>query len=210
LRHRSVCRRCAALAVRASIFERHLEAALLGPAQAQIPAVLVERIMTNHWSSLPRERSYALVASVLLLVVLTLSGSSLRLVPSLENAIVAHLDAERHALAQRALVKQETVKATLQPLGVELSTDLGEVTYARLCTIGQRPAAHFVLAGEQAPVTVLLLRGEHVLRPRSISTGAWAGMLLPVSGGGLAILGSPNERLDLVERQLRAGLRWLL
>jgi hypothetical protein len=67
-----------------------------------------------------------------------------------------------------------------------------EVRYAGVCDIRRRPGAHLVLAGERGPVTVLLMPDERVSQ-RTAARRRPEGVILPVDGGSLAIVGSRGE-----------------
>jgi len=71
-----------------------------------------------------------------------------------------------------------------------------EVRYAGICDIRRRPGAHLVLAGERGPVTVLLMPDERVSQRAPLRTGDLEGVVLPVDGGSMAIVGSRGEPLN--------------
>ena len=78
-----------------------------------------------------------------------------------------------------------------------------EVRYAGICDIRRRPGAHLVLAGERGPVTVLLMPDERVSQRAPLRTGNLEGVVLPVDGGSMAIVGSRGEPLNALEHRLR-------
>lgn len=129
---------------------------------------------------------------------------------TLQSDVLAHVHHEPQALEPaRPPVSSDELQAVLRPAGAELERPVGQVTYARLCPFHGRMVAHFVVQGERGPVTVLLLPDEHVAAPTPVREPGFVGTLVPLEiGGSIAIVGQPDERLDLIRDRVVAAVRW--
>jgi hypothetical protein len=86
---------------------------------------------------------------------------------------------------------------------------VGDVTYAALCPFRGRTVAHFVVRGENGPVTVLLLPHVEVDGPTPIDEEGYSGTLVPMQeGGSIAVVGEPGEPLELIRDRVAAAVRW--
>lgn len=166
----------------------------------------------------PRRRlrpvaGYALAASALLAAA---AWFGLRTEPSgnavspLPPAVIAHVRHEPAALVvTAATVAPEKFEEVLRGGRATLAGPVGQVSYAKLCPFRGRMVAHFVVQGERGPVTVLLLPEEQVDAPTPIDEGGFAGTLVPVEGGGsVAIVGQPDEPLEVIRDRLLQAVRW--
>jgi len=124
--------------------------------------------------------------------------------------LIAHILHEPAALAVTAgTVSREEFDGVLRGGRATLAGPVGHVSYARLCLFRGQFVAHFVVQGEQGPVTVMLLPDENVAAPTPIDEGGFKGMLMPVDGGGsVAIVGQPDESLEEIRDRLLRAVRW--
>jgi hypothetical protein len=126
--------------------------------------------------------------------------------------IVAHIHHEPAALVVTAdRAPQAAVDAVLQRAGASFTAPVGQVSYAKLCPFRGRMVAHFVVQGERGPVTVLLLPDEQLAGPLPFREGEFSGTLVPIEGGGaVAVVGQPDEPLELIRERFVEVLRWRL
>lgn len=212
----------ARILLRQSFQARHdqpFEQSLREAVNVAVPEDLSSRILLRQSFQVRRSRPfwrnrvYALAASVLLVVGL-LGGLGGRLLPeeapSLEEAVFAHILSEPHDETSTKRIQREALASLLAPVGAEVKSDLGQVSAASLCAIRQRIAAHIVLVGEKAPVAVLLMPSERVEERYYIEHGDLRGILSPVHGGSMAIIGEAGETLEPIETRIRSALRWRL
>lgn len=126
--------------------------------------------------------------------------------------IVAHIHHEPRSLAVTAeSVSPDRMDAMLQRAGATLRRPVGLVSYATVCPFRGRMVAHFVVQGERGPVTVLLLPDEHVTETMPVREGDFVGTVVPIPGGGsVAIVGQPDEDLELIRDRVVEAVQWRL
>lgn len=129
--------------------------------------------------------------------------------PSLADEIVAHLDHEPYALRVTDEPVDERRLAKVVPANVAaMNHDAGLITYAQTCVINGRKIPHLVIQGEQGPVTILLLPDEAVDSPVPIEGESINGVILPVGGGSVAIIGERNEKLEAIQKNVMNSVTW--
>jgi hypothetical protein len=130
----------------------------------------------------------------------------------LPTEVIAHIHHEPRALATSArTVPEDEFDGVLRRGGASLAAPVGQVTYAKLCPFRGRMVAHFVVQGERGPVTVLLLPDEHVTAALPIDEDGFKGTVVPLeSGGSFAIVGQPDEDLEVIRARLAKAVRWSL
>jgi hypothetical protein len=199
------------LADSAETFEEKLNTAMAIDA----PQDLAKRILAQQSSqrkamSSRRRQAFALAAGLILsltvIVGLYITGYS----KGLEQAVIAQVNAEPHALTLTREVQAPALEQTLKALGAELTASLGKVTFAHDCKIRKRTAAHLVVAEAETPVTVLLMPGQQVTRRSQFSHGKLNGTIVPISGGSMAIMAEQPDLIDPMEERLRSAVRWRL
>jgi hypothetical protein len=173
-------------------------------------------IETSGVAALPSRRKrilpawFALVATVAVIAILGVrmldpgTGGA-----TLAEQVLAHLDHEPQALLPTNQPVSDAELRAAVPANVStLDQSAGVITYVRSCEINGRTVPHLVIQGEAGPVTILLmpeeplsesipLRGEHV-----------NGVILPVSGGSVAIIGTRDERLEHIQREVLNSVTW--
>lgn len=202
--HADACRACQAFLEEQRLMEEQLRRALaIAP-----PAGLAARVMLKQ-SFAPRRwvPRLAVAATVLMAIAATSVTYLWNRPQSLEAEVLAHIHAEPEALAAPGPVDADKLAAVLRALGAQLDSAPVEVRYAGICDIRRRPGAHLVLAGERGPVTVLLMPDERVSQRAPLRTGNLEGVVLPVDGGSLAIVGRRGEPLNALEHRLRVQFR---
>lgn len=198
--HRRECLMCAAFAAREDQFELRLRRAL----HVAPPPDLTARALLRQTLDQTRDRrAYSLAAGVLLM--LTLAGGLLfrTSLPSLEEAVVAHIQEEPASLITASRLSLTQVNHTLKTLDLRAEASLGEVRYAGVCRIRRGEGAHLVLAGAQGPVTVLLMPGESVAGRVTFQRDQLHGVILPTGPGSMAIVGGTAAEIQGIEQRLR-------
>lgn len=191
-------------------FDALLEAALRVP---------VERSAAGQGASAPRPRPRwpafaAIAASMVLAAALWfgLQGRTPTDVSPLGPEIIAHILHEPASLAVSAsTVPAQEFDEVLRRGRAGLAQPVGRVSYAKLCPFRGEMVAHFVVQGEKGPVTVMLLPHEEVAGPTPIDEDGFIGTIVPVEGGGsAAIVGTPDEDIQIIQDRLQQAVRWRL
>jgi hypothetical protein len=210
--HRASCRECADTVARSAHLERRLHEAV----SVDVPENLASRILLKQsfvshperpwWRS---RRVYALAASMLLMLGLaTLGYQSYHEQQRLSREFVALVNGAPHALAATRPVSDNEITAALEPTGLDLEGNIGNVTFAGRCLVRDKLSGHIVVKGETAPVTVFLMTDRLVDRRTTIRTANYSGIVLPQGSGSIAIVSAPGETLDSVEARVRSALRF--
>jgi len=202
--HAETCRACQAFLEEQRQMEERLRRvlAVAPPPGLTARVMLKQSFAPRHW--LPR---LAVAATVLMAIAATSVTYLWNRPLLLEAEVLAHIQAEPEALAARGPADAGKLAAVLRVLGAQLDGVPGEVRYAGVCDIRRRPGAHLVLAGQHGPITVLLLPDERVPQRMMVGDASLEGVVLPVNGGSLAIVGNRGEPLDALERRLRVQFR---
>ena len=128
---------------------------------------------------------------------------------SLADEIVAHLDHEPYALRVTDEPVSERRLAKVVPADVaSMNHDAGLITYAQTCVINGKKVPHLVIQGEHGPVTILLLPDEAIDDAVELEGESINGVLLPVGGGSVAIIGERNEELEPIRQNVMNSVTW--
>jgi len=209
-RHRRECALCSAYVAKSAHFERKLGEAM----RVEVPEGLISRIRlrqafcAEHRRLRWRRLGLALAATLVLTMGVVVTG--LREAPSagLDRAVLELIAQAQFSFQPRDPVALERIRSVLQPLGVDLTDEIGTVTFASPCVVRGRLAGHLVVQGEKAPITVLLMPRERVRERAPLTDDNMNGYLLPADEGAIAIIGAPGERLEAIEQRVRAAVRW--
>jgi hypothetical protein len=153
-------------------------------------------------------RAWAIAASLLLAVAAGLALWSARPSDSLASEVVAHMQGEPASWASVERVPSSALDYVLRRSGVRLHAAAGEVVYAHSCWFRGRFVPHLVVRGEHGPVTVLVLRGEHVKTASRFQEAGYSGMLVPAPGGSIAVLGQGSADVEEPARRVLQALEW--
>jgi hypothetical protein len=128
---------------------------------------------------------------------------------SLDHAIVQIIRDEFLMLTTTGNVGDAELDTTLGVIGLSLRAPLDNVRFATNCVIRGRTAAHWILQGTRAPITVFVMPNEPLARITPIIAGSMHGLLVPVAGGGsIAVVGAKGERLHEVGERVAAVVNW--
>ena len=173
-------------------------------------------IDTSDIVSLPARRRFtvpvglAVAATVILaaFVGFRMFGSNVSY-PSLADEIVAHLDHEPYALRVTDEPVSDRRLAKIVPADVaSMNHEAGLITYAQTCVINGKDIPHLVIQGERGPVTILLLPDEAIDDAVQLEGESINGVLLPVGGGSIAIIGERDEQLETIQQNVVNSVTW--
>jgi hypothetical protein len=175
-------------------------------------AARLERRPVSRARGLPGSRRWVRFGAAAALVIATALWLGVPEPSELPAAVMAHVRHEPASLVRtEQSVPAPRIDEVLRQAGAELARPVGLVTYVKLCPFRGRMVAHFVVQGEQGPVTVLLLPEENVVRTTPVREDGFVGTLVPLEiGGSIAIVGEPRESLDAIRDRLVSAVRWQL
>lgn len=161
------------------------------------------RIATPAW--------FALAASVLIALVIGVrfSGSSGSAYASLADEVLAHVSHETAATrVTNVAVPDDHLHAVVPAEIADMDRSEALITYAKSCPINGNDIPHLVIQGKQGPVTILLMPEENIPAAIELNDERSHGVLLPVGKGSVAIIGSREEKLDEIQKQVLQSVRW--
>jgi hypothetical protein len=151
----------------------------------------------------------ALAASVVLCVGLGALLWALRPQPSLAAGVLRHIQWESGSWSAVAPMTAQATAQVLAGAGVALDPAEMTVTYARICLFDGHWVPHLVVRTASGPVTVMVLRQEHVAGRQSFRQNGYSGTLVPAPAGGtLAVVAQGEADMDAVTRALDPHLHW--
>lgn len=209
LRHKRECARCAEAAARAARFSD----ALAEAARVETPENLSSRILLKQsFSSVPRKRFrrrfLAMAASIVAAAGLAVSGVLyLDREDALAEEIFAVIRHADHAMSSTATLDMPPVARALAGAGFDLTGTLDKVTYAGHSRVAGKLSGHIVIQGELAPCSIFLIPDIRVAERYTIRDENLRGLVVPIEGGVLAIVGAPDELLAPVAERLKASVR---
>jgi hypothetical protein len=213
--HLSACSDCRAFRDGMRSLDRRIGRALeIAVPELRMPEL--PDIDTADVVSLPARRRFtspawlAVAATIVLaaFVGLRMVGSNVTYA-SLADEIVAHLDHEPYALRVTDEPVSDRRLAKVVPANVaDMNHDAGLITYAQTCVINGKKIPHLVVQGEHGPVTILLLPDEAIDDAVQLEGESINGVLLPVGGGSVAIIGERNEKLETIQENVVNSVTW--
>lgn len=175
------------------------------------PSVDSDKVVSlASWRKFSRPTGFALAATVLLAAVIGIRMSGVGgSYGSLEEQILAHVDREPGAFRETSAPVSERRLARTVPANIaHLNHDAGVITYAQSCRINGNTVPHLVIRGERGPITILLMPEESVGETRIIDGLNVRGVILPVGGGSIAIIGEREEQLERVKQFMLESVNW--
>ena len=213
--HADSCASCEAYRTEILALNTRLKAAL----EINVPEFTMPELPdldTDNVVSMANRRNFskptwfALAASVLLAAVIGVrmmdTGETYG---TLESQVLAHLDHERGSLQVTSSPVSDSRLERVVPDNVAtMNHEAGLITYAQSCTINGKSVPHLVIQGERGPITILLMPDEEVAKASSFEGVNTQGIILPVGGGSIAIIGEREERLDRVKQNVLDSVTW--
>jgi hypothetical protein len=151
----------------------------------------------------------ALAASLVLSVGLGILFWTLRPQASLAAGVLGHIALESQSWSEVTPMTGAATAEVLAGAGVTLTTSDTTVTYARTCLFNGHWVPHLVVRTATGPVTIMVLRQEHIPARESFRQNGYSGILVPVPAGGtLAVIAQGEPNMDDVARALAPHLHW--
>ena len=127
----------------------------------------------------------------------------------LADEVLAHVTHEPVALlpTDERISDDKLVQVVPAKLA-ELDHSAGLITYAETCPISGNDVPHLVIQGQYGPITILLLPDEKISEAISLNDENSHGVILPVGDGSIAIIGSRDEKLEEVQKQIVQSVMW--
>ncbi|HXQ64284.1 MAG TPA: DUF3379 family protein [Steroidobacteraceae bacterium] len=216
--HLATCPECARYAAELAAFDAKLRRALeipvperAAPAVDQAPVELDARRAVARRPPL-RRGWLALAASAVLAVILVAAITTIYPRQALASAVVGHMSLEPDAwVVTDVKVPDAALTYVLHRSGVSLEPGVPQISYAHSCWFRGWYVPHLVVQTTAGPMTVMVLRHEHVARDTPIDEGGYRGVIVPAGRGALAILsrGSADAgAIDAVAARVAASVRF--
>jgi hypothetical protein len=157
----------------------------------------------------PSWRPLALAASVLLAMAAVLSVWLLRPSDTLAHEVVAHVREEPESWLARQQVDARSIDAALRGAGVELDITSDRISYAQSCWFRDHYVPHLVVQTATGPVTVMILRNQHVRGRRTFQESGMSGIIVPAQHGSIAVLTRGGGNVEALAMQMQQDVRWL-
>lgn len=214
--HAAACDRCSAFKAEIGALDERIAAALA----IDVPALTVPELPAieadDNVVDLPYRRRmtapawFAVAASVALVAFL---GARLlpeqSAYPSLAAEVLAHLDHEPRALrVTDTPVSERRLTRVVREEVATFDEDFPLITYAKSCVINGKTIPHLVIQGERGPITILLMPDEKIDGAVELDGRGVNGVILPVRGGSVAIIGEREEQLNPIEERVVDSVEW--
>lgn len=209
------CADCQAFTSEILALDERIRAAM----ELTVPALRMPELPdldTENIVSLPTRRGisspawFAVAATVLLAVfvgIRSLSPDTPEM--SLENQVLAHVDHEPMALLPSNTPVDDSKLQRVVPASIAtMNHDSGLITFAETCPINGRPIPHLVLQGKTGPITILLMPDEKISETRTLDGENVHGVIVPVGNGSVAIIGTRDEPLGDIEKNVLNSVAW--
>jgi hypothetical protein len=196
--HLQDCESCRQFSAEVRTLDANIRRALERP-----PAAAVAARFTASW------RPWALAASVLLAMLAVLAVWALRPSDTLAREVVAHVQEEPDSWLAREQVDAQSIDSALRSAGVKLDITSDRITYAQSCWFRDHYVPHLVMQTAQGPVTVMILRHQHVSARRTFHEAGMSGVIVPARQGSIAVLTRGDANIDAVTAQMLQDVRWL-
>ncbi len=154
-------------------------------------------------------REYALAASLALAMAAGLGVWLLRPTDALAREVVAHVKGEPDSWLGTLQVSPAALDHSLRNSGIGLDLTSNRIVYAQSCWFRGHYVPHLVVQTNRGPVTVLILRHEHLTAPDDFHEGGMTGVIVPAGDGSIAVLARGKTPVDDVAGELRQQVRWL-
>lgn len=195
--HLATCASCNALHARALQFDERIQRAMqLGPPGTPVSASLESGVAVlppgRAAGRSTARRGWALAASILLAVVAGFLWWPAQSGTVIASELLQHVGGseEQASWDNTEVVPQGVLDKVLRSSGVTLDSDpASKVVYAHSCVIRGRQLPHLVIRTSAGPVTVVPMPGEPLEVPLEFDENGLQGVLLPLTGGAVAVIG---------------------
>ena len=153
---------------------------------------------------------FAIAASVVLAtsIAIRMSGP-FETHDSLADEVLAHLDHEPQAM--RVIdtpVPDNRLQRTVPTTMAVFDREESLITYARICVINGKKVPHLTVQGQHGPVMILLMQDEEVKDVTPVEGESVHGLIIPVGGGSIAIVGDREEALEPIRKNVVDSITW--
>lgn len=210
IRHKAECESCAAFSARAARFSVELDRAVRFDAPENLASrILLKQSFLPSRTSFSRRRVLALAASLVAAVGLAVSAAYIagRQDP-LAREIFTLIEYADYAMKPTVPLGEQPVARAVSRAGLRLEGKLEKVTFAGNCLLQHKIAGHLVIQGEKAPITVFLIREIELDAEMRIRTDSLRGIVVPVDGGAVAVVGARDEPLSELVERITSAVRW--
>ncbi len=123
---------------------------------------------------------------------------------ALETAVINHITDELPQLHEKHEVSNARLTNIMTAINTETTNNIGQLNSASKCQIRKNSGAHLILNGENGPVTVLVMPGEHIDKDLQITSSRFKGTIYPTPYGSIAVVGEKGEQISpIAEKMLR-------
>lgn len=199
--------------------DEHLHSALNA---IEVPMGLADRLKNQSSAGVvaepPTWRRYGLIAASLFVAVAVSLSVIMPDRPSAEdlalhNNLVEHLYHEEPSYAGNQQVSWAEVEQLVRESGGRVHDNQiirsQHLKFANDCNFGNSiTGAHVVIQGEHGPVSVIFLRTKPVDDVMEIKDERFAGRIIPLQGGNLAVAGEKEESLDRWQNLATQSFEW--
>jgi hypothetical protein len=85
------------------------------------------------------------------------------------------------------------------------------VRYAVPCLIAEPySSSHLILQSEQGAINLITINNSPVSQTFSIEDDRFSGIIIPMNGGNLIIVGEKNQNLDRYRDRLESEVEWII
>ncbi len=206
--HVRECDACARYANRQTAADRRLEAALRIPVSRDLGAnVIFERSIRSRRGL----RVFAMAAGLVLTVAAAFGVTMFNLgSDNLQSEFLVHMSHDPIHKQSPMPDADTLLRQVNASMGITLGNEpMGQVVAARHCDLDGHQAAHFVIEEDGVRATAFLVPYE------SLSGHEWLensdgqhGMLIPTSGGVIAVFCPERQMLVRVGEQLQRSVQW--
>lgn len=203
--HKHDCPECAKFVEQIGVFDLQVQDALQVPIPAFINDEFIKETIAHKITNKYRKISYAFAASLMFVIGIALFVN-LSSVPKLEHMVIAHIEKEPFTLTTDMHPSDSDVKSTLASLGIDMNGSVGTIRFLKRCYLGEELVAHFVIEGQQGPVTVLLMPNESIKGPMHVDSSQLQGVIEPLNqGSSIAVVGYIGEPIKpIIEKAKQA------
>jgi hypothetical protein len=128
---------------------------------------------------------------------------------SLGDEVLAHVTHEPAALLVTDFKVSDEHLSEVVPASIaNIDHSSGLITFAETCPISGYDVPHLVIQGEHGPITIMLLPNEKISEAITLNDENSHGVILPVGDGSIAIVGSREEKLEDVQKQILQSVTW--
>jgi hypothetical protein len=206
--HRLQCPACSQFANKVQAFEVCIkEAAHLQVPESLAPRILLQQRMAQRRQSFWRRGMWAMAATIVLTVGLTLRVF-LTPVLGLEASVIAHVENELKHLHAHDNVSLAEVNQQMQKYGVQLTQAVATVNFANPCPMRKARGFHLVFQGESGPVTVLIMPKDYIDSRLTTADPHFQAVILPTKNGSMAIVAENATDLAQMETRLASALQF--